>query len=445
MSNVCGFRNVMADGSDELITWFERAVNINYLYYPAYGKLSYANYPRWGGSADILIPFFNYLVENTPKGGRAYMKLIRWYEMDFRNQLEDEKSPESKMAYKLVRRFIKEFPKSEYGWQQLARLAQSKGRYKNALGYLDKALKLDQPAYLWQQKGYCLKMMGRYGDSFEAYLKATELNPHNDVSWSALGYNYLHKKNDQLAAIECFNKALIYKPQDEYAQRNRALAYCFSGELDTALDLYNKLLASGYGHEWTYFGRGLTYWCMGKYQSAEKDFKKSISISSRMRKTMVSYKNKLKKVKGGKPRSYKEYLAKLHEKKKAEKEAAIKQAETPQNDLPTSEKQLAKWVVGTEWATRQGDLDSGATGVMGIRRFYPDGVMRFQFRNSKWIKQADTKIAQYTISDDDTIQLTGSNQFTLKFHKNFKSFEGKSKDGKITVKGELMGRFNIKE
>jgi len=147
-----------------------------------------------------------------------------------------------------------------------------------------------------------------------------------------------------------------------------------------------------------------------------------------------------------------EYLKELEEKKKAEEKAKVEASasknkpKSPKDKLPTSEKQFAKWIVGTEWATRQGDLDGGASGAIGVRRFYPDGVMIYQYGTSKWTKgAADESQSKYTITDVDTIQLTARYKFTLKFHTNFKSFEGRSKITKNSVKGELMGRFNIKE
>jgi len=147
-----------------------------------------------------------------------------------------------------------------------------------------------------------------------------------------------------------------------------------------------------------------------------------------------------------------DYLKGLEEKKKAEEKIKAEEAankikpKSSKEDLPTSEKEFVKWIVGTEWATRQGDLDGGASGASGVRRFYPDGVMIYQYGTSKWTKgAADESQSKYTITDVDTIQLTARYKFTLKFDTNFKSFEGRSKITKNSVKGELMGRFNIKE
>jgi len=309
----------MGSGSShkELIKWFERSVKANYLYFGSYYSFAWAMSPRWGGSTDILRPYFDYLIEYSPKGGRIYIELPRWYTWDFKDELKDPESLESKVSKELINRFIKEFPQSTYGWYLLADLAFEQSRNKDGLKYVNQGLELDQIDYLYEVQGNCFWVLKNMSAALKSYKKATELNPYNYFTWYNLGRLYSKVRADYTTAIECFNEALKLNPNYINAKKLRALTYCYRGDLDLALDAWQRLLETRDQDEWIYHGRGLTYWCMGKYDLADKDFEKSISIDPAMKKAVTWYKKRLKKVEDGKPMYYGEFLRDRAEKKKA--------------------------------------------------------------------------------------------------------------------------------
>ena len=125
---------------------------------------------------------------------------------------------------------------------------------------------------------------------------------------------------------------------------------------------------------------------------------------------------------------------KLEEQKKAEAEAKKKKPTSSKDRLPTSEKKLAEWLVGTEWVT---------TGSQRwIRRFYKDGRMKFQSQH-KWVdSEKDTRQCKYQVMDKRTVYIsTGIREFTIIFDGRYKSFKSKSKEKDFEIEGELKGRF----
>ena len=131
---------------------------------------------------------------------------------------------------------------------------------------------------------------------------------------------------------------------------------------------------------------------------------------------------------------------KLEVEKKAEEEAKKKKLISPKDKLPTSEKRLARWLVGTEWGTKQGDLNSGGGGAV-VRRFYRDGVMRYQDGISEWNKNLAFKEHKYTVLSKNSIEYGGLG-WIIVFDEKFEAFTGKPRVDKTkTCTGTFVTRF----
>jgi len=131
---------------------------------------------------------------------------------------------------------------------------------------------------------------------------------------------------------------------------------------------------------------------------------------------------------------------KLEEEKKAEEEAKNMKPKSSKEKLPTSEKRLAKWLVGTEWTIMQGKLDSGAGGAV-VRRFYRDGLMQFQDGISEWNKNLKFQEDKYHILSENSIEYGGL-RWIIVFDEKFETFTGVQRaDETKTCVGKFVIRF----
>jgi len=134
-----------------------------------------------------------------------------------------------------------------------------------------------------------------------------------------------------------------------------------------------------------------------------------------------------------------DYLKELQEKKKTEEETKKKKPVSSKNKLPTSEKDLAKWIVGTEWAMTQITTASGLN-VRRARRFHPRGIILSQYKTLSWEKNLPIIEEEYSILSENSIQFSKFG-WIIVFDKKFKTFTGKSANGLITCTGTFVTRF----
>jgi len=130
---------------------------------------------------------------------------------------------------------------------------------------------------------------------------------------------------------------------------------------------------------------------------------------------------------------------KLEEEKKAEERANKNKPKTSKVALPKTKEELAKWIIGTEWAHSQQTIGTEKTGRRTLR-FYPDGDVRFQFGVLEWEKNLQFNENEYTVLSENSI-LWGGFGWTIVFDKKFKTFTGKTADKKMKCTGELVERF----
>ena len=134
-----------------------------------------------------------------------------------------------------------------------------------------------------------------------------------------------------------------------------------------------------------------------------------------------------------------DYLTKLEEEKQAEEESKKEKPKSSKDKLPTSEKDLAKWIVGTEWAMTQVTTASGLN-VRRARRFHPRGIMLSQYKTLSWEKSLPIIEEEYSILSENSIQFSKFGWIVV-FDKKFKTFTGKSANGLITCTGTFVTRF----
>ena len=115
--------------------------------------------------------------------------------------------------------------------------------YRRALEEFEIAKKgLPNGARLWEQIGWVNRRLGNWEKVFEAFGKATELNPRNANLFLDLGgnsYDFVRRYAD---AVRAFDRALILAPDLHTAAIARAWVYVrWHGQLDTLRALLSRI------------------------------------------------------------------------------------------------------------------------------------------------------------------------------------------------------------
>jgi len=129
----------------------------------------------------------------------------------------------------------------------------------------------------------------------------------------------------------------------------------------------------------------------------------------------------------------------LEKEKMPEAEANKEKPKTSKSKLPQTKEELARWIVGTEWAYSQLTIATDHKGRRSLR-FNPEGVVHFQFGVLAWEKNLAFKDSEYRVLSENSI-LWGSYGWTIVFDKKFKTFKGRTADKKQTCSGKLLGSF----
>jgi serine/threonine protein kinase len=115
--------------------------------------------------------------------------------------------------------------------------------WRSALHEYEAALRgLPNDAELWGWIGYARRRMGDWDRVFEAFEKATQLNPRDaDLFWDlgGLSYDFVRRYDD---AVSAYERALSLAPDVHTAAIYRALAYVrWHGQLDTLRAVLSRI------------------------------------------------------------------------------------------------------------------------------------------------------------------------------------------------------------
>ncbi len=159
----------------------------------------------------------------------------------------EEKERNEKM-FKLIKEKVIDSPNLDPNiralvYQQLSVVSFNKGDLKEAVFYLDEALKITpENRIVLMNKGFLLEKMKRYGESVACYDKVLKLNSDDKIAWNAKGHN-LEKLHKHKGAIFCFEKAVKIDPNFIIARNNIGVVFVKENKYKEATRVYDETLS----------------------------------------------------------------------------------------------------------------------------------------------------------------------------------------------------------
>lgn len=112
--------------------------------------------------------------------------------------------------------------------------------------------------------------------------------PNLTLVYEKLGDKYLQKR-EYAPAINNYNQALQYKPENADIYYKLGISYYQLGDYQRAITNYNQVITININHGKAYNQRGLAHYQLGNYQTAIEDYSQAIRINPDI---AVNYKNR---------------------------------------------------------------------------------------------------------------------------------------------------------
>lgn len=117
-----------------------------------------------------------------------------------------------------------------------------------------------------------------YADPIAFYNSSISQNPHNALMYTNRGAIKVNM-GDLQGAIDDFDKAIALSPEDAVAFNNRGIAYSSMGHLEKAIKDYDKALELNPNYAGVYNNRGLAYQTKGDFDKAIEKYDKAIELN----------------------------------------------------------------------------------------------------------------------------------------------------------------------
>jgi serine/threonine protein kinase len=171
---------------------------------------------------------------------------------------------------------------------KLANAKYDRGKYKEALEDINKAISLDSNyADNYHRRGRILDSLGDDNGAIADYNKAISLDANYANPYGGRGIVRL-KSGDKQRALEDFNKAIELNPKFARAYNSRGLLYGGNGNLKTALEDFNKAIELDPDNAIFYPNRGEILRKLGDNERALEDHNKAILLDPRLTAAYVN-------------------------------------------------------------------------------------------------------------------------------------------------------------
>lgn len=155
----------------------------------------------------------------------------------------------------------------------------NQGRFLEALGVFERALKLDpQNTTALFQKGYCFTQLGNYRDAIEVYTSVIKASPDLVAAYGNRG-NAFESLGEHKKALQDYEKVIELNPNDFRGHHNKGIALMYMERFDEAIDSFEKSIVLKPNNPESYLRKGIALTKKELYHEAIDSFKKVREIS----------------------------------------------------------------------------------------------------------------------------------------------------------------------
>lgn len=153
-----------------------------------------------------------------------------------------------------------------------------KGRFKDALYNLDRALEL-KPSHdnVWQLRANALLNLGRLEEALESCQRATGIKPSDYTSWYLMGL-IRDQMGDFDGEVKAYDTVLRLQPQNRSAMLNKGTALYRLKKLDQALKVYDQMLKAFPNDPMANNNKGIVLKAMGRTAEALESFGRAAAL-----------------------------------------------------------------------------------------------------------------------------------------------------------------------
>jgi tetratricopeptide (TPR) repeat protein len=175
---------------------------------------------------------------------------------------------------------IKQDPEFSAGYYELAQIYKIQNDFKTAVLFLRDALKYkkNEPTYL-EELGVCLNEAGSIDEAVKVLERSIKIDSRNPFMYFLLGNIYIFKLNDSKIALGYYKKAVELNPDITDGLINLGNTYAILGEYEKAIESYKKELVFREESVKAYINIARVYTFIGDTVSANDALNKARSIN----------------------------------------------------------------------------------------------------------------------------------------------------------------------
>lgn len=135
-------------------------------------------------------------------------------------------------------------------------------------------------ALVWNNKGIAFSFLGMNEEALECFKKSVQLNKKDVDAWCNMGVS-MFNMGEYAEALKCYNKILLIDPDNDNAWISKGDMLEAMGQHNEAIECYSQVhkeieLDNKFAVVW--HKKGLSYFCLGKYEDAAKCFTRVLKI-----------------------------------------------------------------------------------------------------------------------------------------------------------------------
>ncbi|HSV42578.1 MAG TPA: tetratricopeptide repeat protein, partial [Methanomassiliicoccales archaeon] len=153
-----------------------------------------------------------------------------------------------------------------------------KGRFKDALYNLDRALEL-KPNHdeVWQMRATAMLELGKLEEALESCQKATGLRPSNHTAWYFMGL-IRGQMGDYDGEVKAYDIMLRLQPNNRSALLNKGTALYRMHRLEQALKVYDQMIKAHPKDAMAYNNHGIVLKAIGRKEEALGSFSRAAAL-----------------------------------------------------------------------------------------------------------------------------------------------------------------------